>query len=173
MYILSTERCILREFSPTDAAVLFDLNSNSNVVRYTGDVAFDSVEATRKFIQNYSDYEKNGFGRWLVIEKNSKVVLGWCGLKYYDNEVDIGYRFFEHFWGKGFATETARACLDYGFNVLNLQRIVGNCMLENTASIRVLEKLGMQRLQEKNLADAPGVQYVITNTQFNEQTRNL
>lgn len=173
MYILATNRCVLREFLPTDAQAMYDLNANKKVVQYTGDVPFESVEQTRTFLQNYQDYEKNGFGRWLVINKQTKEVLGWCGLKFYDNEVDIGYRFFEHFWGLGYATETAKACIDYGFNVLNLQRIVGNCMLENTASIRVLEKLGMQVNKPKNFNDIPGIQYVITNTQFNEQTRNI
>jgi [ribosomal protein S5]-alanine N-acetyltransferase len=60
------------------------------------------------------------------------------------NEYDIGFRFFKEYWNKGFATETSLNCLKYGFTELNLNEIVGRAMVQNTASIRVLEKIGMK-----------------------------
>ena len=127
-----------------------ELNKDWEVIKYTGDVAFESVEATRHFLSNYSDYKKNGFGRWIVELKESNEILGWCGLKKHeDGSVDIGYRFYRKDWGKGYATESAKACLRYGFEVLKLNEVIGNSALENKQSIRVFDKLGMSFVENK------------------------
>ncbi|AWM14469.1 N-acetyltransferase [Flavobacterium sediminis] len=145
MKILETDRLILREFEPDDADFLFLLNQNSNVIRYTGDAPFLSVKEANDFIKNYLDYKIFGTGRWLVIEKEKNTSIGWCGLKNHDHEfIDLGFRFLEETWNKGYATEAAQACLDYGFNQLHFTEIIGRTMPENTASQRVLEKVGMQ-----------------------------
>jgi len=72
--------------------------------------------------------------------------MGWCGLKYLSeqNEVDVGYRFMKKFWGFGYATEAALACIEYGFARLDLHRIVGRALPANLGSIKVLEKCGME-----------------------------
>ena len=144
--IAETERLILRELNPDDAKSFYELNLNPNVIKYTGDQAFESQSEARNFLENYKDYEKNGYGRWAVIHKSSQKFIGWCGLKLgeIDNETDIGFRFFEEEWNKGFATESAKECLKYGFENLNLNRIIGRAMKENIASITVLEKIGLQ-----------------------------
>ncbi len=71
--------------------------------------------------------------------------LGWCGLKYFPetDEVDLGYRFMKKYWGKGYATESSRACLNYGFHELKLKRIMAKAMPENKDSLKVMQKLGM------------------------------
>lgn len=144
-FIFETERLLLREFDISDAEKMYQLNSDPDVIRYTGDGPFESVEATAEFLKNYSDYKRNGFGRWVCIEKSSNEFIGWCGLKKHkDDEVDIGYRFLKKDWGKGFATESAKASLAYGFNNLNLPEIIGRSDAANIASIKVLEKLNMQ-----------------------------
>jgi len=142
-HILDTPRLHLREFTPSDAALFYELNSDPDVVRYTGDGPFESVEAAEAFIRNYPDYKKNGFGRWLMFTKDTNEFIGWCGLKLVDGEVDLGYRLRKKHWKKGYASEAAQACLDYGFNQLGMQRIIGRVATENHASIRVLEKMGM------------------------------
>lgn len=143
--ILKTERLLLRELNPDDAENFYKLNLNPNVIKYTGNSAFKDIDEAREFLENYQDYKLNGFGRWAVIEKSTNEFLGWCGLKYDKNldETDIGFRFFEEHWNKGFATESAQACIDYGFENLNLKTIVGRAMLENIVSIKVLEKIGL------------------------------
>lgn len=144
MIVLTTKRLILREFETTDAEAMFRLNSNEEVLKYTGDKQFESIEKAKQFFKNYPDYEENGFGRWAVISKETRETLGWCGLKKHpDNSVDVGFRFFQNQWNKGFATEAGQACLEYGFQVLELPQIVANADKENKASIRVLEKIGM------------------------------
>lgn len=142
--IIETERLLLREFCQTDASGLFELNSDPEVVRHTGDLPFSSISDAGDFIKAYNDYKKNGFGRWAVVVKDSDKFVGWCGLKLNEEAfVDIGFRFFQNEWGKGYATESALACLNYGFKHLNMDEIIGRASFENKASIRVLEKLGM------------------------------
>ncbi len=146
--ILQAPRLILREFTIEDVQNFYELNRNPNVIQFTGDDAFQSISEAEEFLKNYKDYEKNGYGRWAVIEKQSGEFLGWCGLKFDGKETDIGFRFFEQHWGKGYATESAKACLEYGFNTLNLAEIVGRAMKENIASHKVLEKIGLKFIEE-------------------------
>ena len=143
--ILKTERLLLRELNLDDAEKFYRLNLNPNVIKYTGNSAFKDIDEAKEFLKNYQDYKLNGFGRWTVIEKSTNKVLGWCGLKYDQNldETDIGFRFFEEYWNKGFATESAKASINYGFETLKLKTIVGRAMSENLASIKVLEKIGL------------------------------
>ena len=170
MIVLVTDRLILREFELTDAQDMFDLNSDEEVMRYTGDVYFKSIEDSIKLIQNYSDYEENGFGRWATITRKDNQFIGWCGLKKLeDNTVDIGYRFFKKFWNQGYGTESAKACLDYGFNVLDLEEIIANADKENLASIRVMEKIGMNFISTQSYDGVDNaVLYKLTKEEFNQ-----
>lgn len=151
MIVFTTNRLILREFDVTDAKTMFDLNSDEEVLKYTGDKQFDSLDEAKKFFENYPDYEQNGFGRWAVVLRENKETIGWCGLKKNTDEtIDLGYRFFKKEWNKGYATEAAKACLDFGFEVLEMPEIVANSDKNNGGSIRVMEKIGMKFDQELN-----------------------
>lgn len=142
--IIETKRLILREFSMLDSERFYELNTDNEVMRYTGDNPFSSVLETELFIKSYQDYQKNGFGRWAVISKETNLFIGWCGLKLNEeNLIDIGFRFFRNEWGKGYATESARAVLEFGFYNLKITQIIGRVSKDNKASINVLEKLGM------------------------------
>ncbi len=142
-FLLQTNRLVLREFVVSDAPEMFALNADPDVLKYTGDLAFKHLEETQMFIKNYTDYKRNGIGRWAVSLKTNPKMLGWCGLKKHpDGLVDLGFRFKKKHWGKGFATEAANACITYGFTTLNLTKIVGRAESENIASIAVLKKCG-------------------------------
>lgn len=161
---METERLLLRDMHLADTRVLFALNNDPDVVKYTGDKAFESVDAAREFFEGkISEYEKAGYGRWSVVLKETGETLGWCGLKFLEeeNETDLGYRFFKRHWGRGYATEAAKACVDHGFNVLKLKRIVARSMKENVASVRTLEKCGMKFVREEEFALHPGAMYEI------------
>lgn len=162
--ILETDRLLLRELTIGDAQCFYELNLNPNVIKYTGDKAFATIAAAQRFLDNYKDYETNGYGRWAVIDKSNGEFLGWCGLKYVKaiNETDIGFRFFEAYWNKGFATESAQACLNYGFEKLHLKTIVGRAMADNLASIKVLEKLGLKYEKEFDFDEHKGLIYRIS-----------
>lgn len=172
--ILETERMLLREFVLDDAPFAFELNKDWDVIKYTGDVAFESIAAAQEFILGYKDYELNAMGRWLCILKSSGESLGWCGLKLLRDteEVDLGYRFLKKHWGKGFATEASIACLHYGFGQLKLDEIIGRAQLENKASIKVLQKTGMKFAGNFEFDLHPGVKYSITKTEFLQQQKN-
>ncbi len=97
MHILETERLFLRELNPDDAQSFFDLNSDPEVIKFTGYKIFLSVKEAFYFLNNYYHYRKYGFGRWAVINKSDTSFLGWCGLKYTPDtqENDIGFRFLK------------------------------------------------------------------------------
>lgn len=166
--ILETERLILRESVVSDAPDLFEMNSDPEVLKYTGDAAFRSVEETEELIRNYKDYKKYGYGRWTTVVKATNEVIGFCGLKYLEdiNETDLGYRWKKQHWGKGYATEAGRACLQYGFENLELEQIVAQVLEENNASIKVLEKIGMSYWKQLNTEENPGLLYRIKRGNF-------
>jgi RimJ/RimL family protein N-acetyltransferase len=147
--ILETERLLLRELVEEDARDVYAINSNPNVMRYMGGEAIllspeEALAVLRTRILPL--YARYGMDRWAVVLRDSTSLIGLCGLRYLPktNEYDLGYRLLESHWGKGYATECARAVLEYGLLKLPGARIVGRAYLENVASIRVLEKIGMQ-----------------------------
>ena len=162
--IIETSRCYLRQLTIDDASHFYELNSDPEVIKYTGDSAFESIESAQQFLQNYNPYQEFGYGRWAVIDKKTNEFLGWCGLKYSTelNEIDLGFRFFKKYWNQGYATETAKACIEYGFNQLNLTKIVGRAMEANVASVKVLEKIGMTFVMKCEFELHDGVLYQIT-----------
>jgi ribosomal-protein-alanine N-acetyltransferase len=161
--ILQTNRLYLRELTVDDAENFYLLNSDADVIKYTGDKPFESIEKARQFLENYKPYQEFGYGRWAVIDKTNEAFLGWCGLKFSSElqETDIGFRFFKKYWNQGFATESAKACIHFGFENLNLTKIVGRAMQENTASVKVLEKTGMQFVDIIDFEKHTGVLYEI------------
>ncbi len=143
--IIATRRLTMSPFRVEDANDMFLLNHDPEVIKFTGDPPFASADDARDFILNYLNYEKHGYGRLSVRLTSTLEYLGWCGLNFNDTtkETDIGFRFLQKHWNKGYATEAATACLDYGFQ-LGLAKIIGRAVKENKASIRVLKKIGMQ-----------------------------
>jgi len=145
--VIETERLLLRTFTMNDVQLVHDLNSDSNVTRFTYDF-ITSEEQAKEILEKVilPQYALYNHGRWAVHTKDQLDFIGWCGLKYRfeRNEVDLGYRFKSSAWGKGYATEAAYASLDYGFNKLNIQKITGRAVPENISSWKVLEKIGMR-----------------------------
>lgn len=163
--ILETERLYLREFISSDAFHFFHLNNDPEVIKHTGNSAFLSMDEANDFIKNYSEYERNGYGRWAVCLKKTNEFLGWCGLKFdiKENETDLGYRFYKKHWGKGFATESANACIKYSFEVLKLKRIIGRSYSANKASIKVLKNCEFKFEKEFVYDNEQSVFYAIEN----------
>ncbi|MCO8125272.1 GNAT family N-acetyltransferase [Stieleria sp. TO1_6] len=141
-----TERLTQRAFEVEDAEAFFTLNSNPAVMRYTGEPLVRSLHAAREAIASYPDFDTVGYGRWACVLKQTRSVIGFCGLKYLADldTVDVGYRFLPQYWGLGLATEACAASLQFGFKTLQLEQITALVLPENHASIRVLEKVGMR-----------------------------
>ena len=147
-----TERLILRKVTPDDVDDLFLLDSNPDVMKYVGMKPLTKKEETLKMIENLiNQYKNNKTARLAVIEKSSNRLIGWSGIKLLTDEVngyknvhELGYRFLPEFWGKGYATESARASLDFGFNQLNANTIYAYADVENHSSNYILTQLGFE-----------------------------
>lgn len=141
-----TERLRHRAMTVDDAEAFFALNSLPAVMRYTGETPVASVEEARAAIAAYPDFETVGFGRWACVSKATGEVIGFCGLKYLDelDAVDVGYRFLPECWGRGLATEACAATLDFAFETIGLEEVIALVLPDNAASVRVLEKVGME-----------------------------
>ncbi len=164
--IIETNRLLLRNFTLDDAALIYELNLDPEVTLYTDDPIQDINQAQDVLEQTIlPQYALYNHGRWAVHVKTTQEFIGWCGLKARPerSEIDLGYRLMKKAWGNGYATEAAYACLKYGFEKLNLQRIVGRAMPENTASLRVLEKCDMQYIGEEIVDGHPAKTYEALN----------
>lgn len=152
--VIETERLLLRTFTEHDATLIYELNLDPDVTRYTHDPVKDMAHANEilemTILPQYALYNH---GRWAVHLKPNLEFLGWCGLKYRSelNEIDLGYRFKKDFWGRGYATEAANASIKYGFNKLGLQRIVGRAEIDNICSWKVLENCGMTYIRDEEV----------------------
>jgi RimJ/RimL family protein N-acetyltransferase len=145
---LTTDRLVLRPHRSGDAAFMMDLNSDPEVVRYTGDTALSSVEAATVIIRSLErQFTERRLGRLAVAHRESGELLGWCGLRWFESEggVDLGFRFRQSAWGKGYATEASRACLAWADAEPGIDYIFARAHPDNWRSCRVLEKLGFQR----------------------------
>ncbi|SNR17382.1 GNAT family N-acetyltransferase [Tenacibaculum jejuense] len=149
--IIETERLIVREFVLDDYKDVYEFNSNVELHQFTGDEIIASEERAKEIIQDiwFQDYENYGYGRWAVLYKPKDKVIGFAGLKFLPeiNETDIGFRFLPEYWGKGIASEVAKEIIKFGFENLNLNRIIGIAMPQNIGSCKVLEKIGLTFLK--------------------------
>ena len=146
--ILETERLILREWTPEDAGVLFAMCGDAETMRHIGDgQAWQSIERAQVWLQRVSaSYAERGYGPWAVVEKATGDVIGSCGYSFLTklSEIDFGYVFARPYWGRGFATEAARAAFRDGFERLGFTKVTANTDLEHHISRRVLEKIGFE-----------------------------
>jgi [ribosomal protein S5]-alanine N-acetyltransferase len=154
-----TKRFILREILPTDVDGMYKLDSDPEVHRYLGNKPITSKEKIFEVI-NYirQQYIDNGIGRWAIIDKNTNDFIGWTGLKFvtdttnkHKNYYDLGYRLRRIYWGKGIATETAYASLDYAFDNLNIEKVYASADCENMGSNKILRKIGFNFIETFDL----------------------
>lgn len=164
---IETERLILRMFRPDDLDELAALFSDPDVVRYVGDGKPVSREESDRALQSIiRHWQTHGFGRWAVIDKQSREFIGFGGLRSLFGTPEVVYHFAKAHWGKGLATELARAALRFGFEERGFERIVAITKPLNKASIHVMEKVGMQFEKNTSYYDIEVVQYQITRDQF-------
>ena len=148
MRILETERLVIRYLTQDDAEFILELLNEPDFIRYIADRGVRTLDDAQNYIKNgpAASYAKNGFGLFAVELKETEIPIGMCGLIRRDvlPDVDIGYALLERYWNNGYAYEAAAAVLDYGYKVIGLKRIVAITSLDNNASAKVLEKIGLQ-----------------------------
>lgn len=161
---LETSRLILRQLRKDDEDNLVTLDSDPEVIRFiNGGIASSREAIANNFLPyaiSYYDQDEN-LGFWAIIEKSSQEFIGWVFLRpevdfkllqqlnlAEPNAIELGYRLRKQSWGKGYATEVARALVNKSFTELNINKIVAWALAENKASIRVMEKVGLELKQE-------------------------
>jgi RimJ/RimL family protein N-acetyltransferase len=147
--ILTTERLILRDFVESDWEAVLAYQQDPLYLRYY-EWTSRTGEEVREFIQMFLDHQKQipriKF-QFAVTLKSHGQLIGNCGVRRNSletPEADMGYELDPRYWGRGYATEAARAVMGFGFSRLNVRRISAWCVAENVGSARVLEKLGME-----------------------------
>ena len=157
MNIIETERLYLSRVTVNDASFLLDLLNEPSFLENIGDKGVRTNEEAVKYIKKefLDSYTHRGFGLLLVKVKPNYTPIGICGIKKRDSlELpEIGYAFLSKFRSKGYATESARAVIDYARNKLGLKHVVAITAPENKASVRVLEKIGFEYEKMVDLPD--------------------
>lgn len=148
--ILETPRLILRTWQDSDLEPFSSINKDKQVMEFFP--ATLSTEETREFIKKLTThFEEHGYTFYATELKETKELIGFCGLLYvnfnapFSPTTEIAWRLSSKHWGKGYAPEAAKAVLDYAFTSLKLDKIVSFTVPENKKSIRVMQKIGMQR----------------------------
>jgi ribosomal-protein-alanine N-acetyltransferase len=148
MAVLETERLVLRKLTVGDAAFIVALLNDPDWIRFIGDRGVRTLPQARHYIDPglHAMYAKYGYGLWLVERRSDSKAMGMCGLMRREglDHVDLGFASLPAFRGQGYTSEAAAATLKYAREVARLRRLVAITALDNHASIRVLERLGMR-----------------------------
>jgi ribosomal-protein-alanine N-acetyltransferase len=146
--ITETDRLILRELTTDDAPFIFHLVNEPAWLQFIGDKGVRNIDDAVNYIQNgpVKSYNTNGFGLWLVIDKQENIPIGMCGLIKRDSleDVDMGFAYRAVYRSKGYGVEAATATLAYAKHTLGLTRIVAIANQDNVRSLKLLEKVGFQ-----------------------------
>ncbi|KAB3537291.1 GNAT family N-acetyltransferase [Alkaliphilus pronyensis] len=155
---LETERLLLREVESTDVNQVFNILSDPKVAEYEYFYPVKTKEEANKFITRYkAELKDKEEITWGTIVKETDELVGMCCIGDFNEGARrcvIGYQIKQIEWGKGYATEAVAAIIDYGFNVMNINRIEAAITPGNDASVRVLEKLNFVKeglLRERDL----------------------
>jgi RimJ/RimL family protein N-acetyltransferase len=148
---LVTDRLTLRPLSQEDASALQLVLDDPDVWRYFPRTEVPTLARTKTYIEGqHAHWDEYGFGHW-AIDAIDEGLIGWCGLQFLPDteETEVAYCLGKAYWGKGFATEAARASLNFGTTNLRIKEIVGLTHVENQASQHVLQKIGLKFVDRK------------------------
>ena len=166
--VIETERLLLRPFAPGDAEAAFQSFGDPAVMRFISGGPDTSVAATHERLLKYARHqEEHGFSKWAVVCKESGQLVGDSGLMWLpdSSDVELGYRFRRNCWGRGYATEAARAWLHSAFEYTALHSVIAFTHPDNRFSIRVMEKLGMIPRGKARYYDMDVLVYVATKSE--------
>ena len=183
---LETERLALRRFTAKDVDVLAELDGDPEVMRYvTGGITTSREEIETQVLPAFLAYYErySGYGFWAAVEKSSGGFVGWFHFRPAKDsppgEIELGYRLLKSAWGRGYATEGARALVDKGFAELGVERVVAFTMVVNVASRRVMEKAGLRFVRVFHEAwpysidgeEHGDVEYALLRSEWKEEAR--
>lgn len=169
-----TPRLLLRAFTHQDVVPLHRLLSGEGVLRYFPKAEPPSLDRVEKMISRLlTHWEERGYGLWAVESRSTEELMGRCGLQHVPetDEIEVDFILGRDFWGEGFATEAGQASVRYGFEDLGLESLVGIVHPENNASQRVLEKLGMEFVDERRYFGMECYRYTIERASYDRVKR--
>ena len=149
---IETPRLLIREVEFSDVDDFYEMDSDPEVHKYLDQNPVKSKDEMLKVIEMIrQQYKENGIARWAVVDKISGEMLGWCGIKFFREPIndhvniyEFGYRFKQKHWGKGIATESSLAILDWGFKNLDTDTMYAITHPQNEVSMHVLKKMGFE-----------------------------
>lgn len=145
---IETDRLTISHFSVDDAAFILKLVNSPGWLQYIGDRNVKSLDDARRYLENgpLKSYLQNGFGLYRVALKSTNTSIGMCGLikRQELEDIDIGFALLPAYAGQGYAHEAALAILNYATNHLGFQRIAAITLVDNAASMKLLQKLGLR-----------------------------
>lgn len=162
--LLVTPRLRLRPFRLDDAVAAFRWFGDAAVMRYSSLGPDQDIGQTTARVQGYIDHQaRYGYSKWLVVEHQTGRPIGDAGLMALpgSDEIELGYRFLQAYWGQGLATEVAAAWLDHAFGHLYLPAVIAFADRANLASIRVMQKAGMHFLRFDTILNIDAVVYCV------------
>jgi ribosomal-protein-alanine N-acetyltransferase len=167
--ILFTPRLTLRAFVSADIAHLKSILSDRETICYFPRQEPWPQEIVEKWInQHWQHWQDHGYGWWAVASIQDNQLLGWCGLNILEEtgETEVLYLLKKSVWGQGLASEAARFSVDYGFQKVKLEKIVGLVHPKNIASQRVLEKCGLTLETKLHLWGMDLLRYIVTSDAY-------
>ena len=184
MKILETDRLILRTFTLNDVDAMTAIDQDPAVCEFLPALGTrETTEAGIKRIIHH--HQEHGFSLYAVETKNTHIFLGFVGLAipsfeaHFTLAVELGWRLSSQYWGKGYATEAAKAVLHYAFTQLNLREVVSFTVVNNLASRRVMKKIGLHHNPEddfdhpKLASDSPLQRHVLYRLTKKEYLKKL
>jgi ribosomal-protein-alanine N-acetyltransferase len=149
---IETERLLLRQFTPADLEIYAErIFADPDVTQFLPKRDISPQERAGRVLKKFGEHwQQHGFGDWAVTDKADGQLMGHCGLNYVPEagEVEVEYALAKAYWGRGIASEAARASVCYGFETLSLPRIIALADPQNIASRRVMEKIGLTYQKE-------------------------
>ena len=151
---ITTPRLMLRAFTEKDAEPLHHILGEAEVLRYFPSPTPPSLDRVQSMLaRQLAHWQEYGYGWWATVLRESQSLIGWCGLQFLPEFVktEVAYLLGKPYWGKGLGTEAARASVQFGFETVGLESILAIAHVDNAASRRVIEKLGMALIEQTNL----------------------
>jgi ribosomal-protein-alanine N-acetyltransferase len=171
---IETDRLRLRIFTPDDLDELALIFSDPLVLKYLQPGRAASREETdTALLSMIRHWQRHGYGRWAVVHRSTQKLIGYGGLRCFDGTPELVYLLARPYWNRGFATELANRCLEYGFMRHEFEHIIALTRPRNMASRRVMEKIGMRYEQRTNVFNIDVVKYCLTREAYLSQTLSM
>jgi ribosomal-protein-alanine N-acetyltransferase len=167
---IETGRLLLRMYKPEELEIVYQMLADKDVTRfYPEGFSITREEVLSSMPRRLEKWRTQGFGQFGVFENANENLIGYCGLQPFDNlpEIEIYYGFFKGFWGRGIATEAAKAVLRFGFEESKLEKIAAGTHPDNIASQKVLLKIGLEQKEGlKRIYNTDSVYFLITKENY-------